>query len=120
MPTKVDACKRGKSPVKKPVSVTDKRPSSVAVPETSALSQLVEVTLHCMLAVLAQVKPPLIVSVPLGAHVPSTVVPLVVLTVPLPVNVPDLYTWALAAVIVPPLVTVKTPVPPPAFVVPPT
>ena len=88
----MEACKSGKSPVKKPFSVTDNLPSSVAVPETSALSQLVEVTLQRMLANRPKERPPPIVSVPLGASVPSTVVPFVVVTVPFPVNVPDFHT----------------------------
>jgi hypothetical protein len=95
---KVEACKRGKfaGGVKVPVIFTDKRPFSVAVPETSTLSQLLGVTLHCMVPPLTKVRLPPIVSVPVGARVPSMVTTgvkgEVIVTAPLPVNVPDLYT----------------------------
>ena len=81
----------GKSPVKKPVSVTDNLPFTVAVPETSALSQLLELTLQRIVPPGPKSTSPLMVSVPVGASVPSMVVPLVVLTVPLPVSVPDFH-----------------------------
>src|ERR1700737_715116 len=92
--TKLVACKRGNRAgvVMVPVIITDNLPFSVALPETSALSQLLWVTLQRMLAAtLLKVRSPLMVSVPLGASVPSMVVPLVVPTVAFPVNVPDLY-----------------------------
>jgi hypothetical protein len=71
---------------------------------------------------LQKVKSPLlIVSLPLlGSIVPLMVVPLVVLTVPFPVNVPEPFTTTLAAVTVPPLVTVNRPVPGVVLEVPPT
>ena len=77
--------------------VTDKRPLSEAVPETevSTLPKLAGVTLHCMLdATLEKVRLPVIVSVQLGASVPSTVAVSAEprLTAPLPPTVPDLYT----------------------------
>ncbi len=51
--------------VKVPVMVTDKRPLSVAVPETETLSAPAGTTLHCMAAaVVEKVRPPAIVSWP--------------------------------------------------------
>src|SRR5579884_1634101 len=103
------ACKSVKSPAL--FTVTDNLPFSCAVPETWALSTLVELTVQLMLAFAPKERLPVMVRVPVGASVPPLMVtvpePELTLTVPLPVNVPEVFTPTLVALTVPLSLTVN-------------